>query len=75
MIDTKSIELWELLYHLPGGVAVCAAVKPFINFYIIVNYHLQDPFKIEKFYGPNALDEINQRALDLGLDRKFKETN
>lgn len=64
----SDIRLWELIFHIPGGLSVYAAWDPYTEFYIIVH----DLFKktaegIEEFYGPNAESNLTDRLKKYGI--------
>jgi hypothetical protein len=64
----KDINLWELIYHIPGGISVYAAWNPYTEFYIIVHDLFKTlPCGIEQFYGSNAEMQIVERLKKFGV--------
>lgn len=68
-LDLKDINLWEMIYHVPGGISVYAAWDPYIEFYILVHDLFKNvPAGIEKFYGIDAERKLVDKLQKLGVD-------
>ena len=64
----NDIKLWELIYHVPGGISVYAAWNPYTEFYIIVHDLFKSlPCGIEQFYGSNAETQVVERLKKFGI--------
>lgn len=65
-MDISDVKAWEEIYYQPGNVGIYAAWAPYSEFYIIV-YDLLPHTTIEKFYGANASEKVQKRAIQLGI--------
>lgn len=64
----SDIKLWELVYHIPGGISVYAAWNPYTEFYIIVHDLFKNtPGGIEEFYGKDAESKVVDRLKIYGI--------
>jgi hypothetical protein len=68
-VKFKDVECWEEIFYNQCDIGIYAAWSPFAEFYIIVNFlFLESEHGIEYFQGNSALEEVLNRAQELGID-------
>jgi hypothetical protein len=68
------IDIWEELHFEEGNLGVYAAWHPHTEFYIITyNLFMGMQKGIEKFFGPDAVDQVINRCKDLGVTLESKQ--
>ena len=78
-IQIEDIDIWEVLYEAGGGIGIYAAWAPYAEFYLITtgpdfknkprifNNFRYDHKQIETYYGPNAQQKVQARAIELKI--------
>lgn len=67
-LSYKDINLWEQIYHVPGGISVYAAWDPYTELYILVHDLFKTmPSGIEEYYGIDAERKLLEKLLRLGI--------
>jgi hypothetical protein len=68
-INIDDVEMWEEIYHIPGGLGIYAAWSPYCEFYIIVHYFFDKTLEfIEVEQGIDAWKRVLDRAKSFGID-------
>jgi hypothetical protein len=64
----EDVEIWEQIYYATSGIGLYAAYLPYAEFYMITGQWIVDnPGRIECFYGPGSMQAAYKRAIELGM--------
>ena len=67
-LSIEDIETWEEIYYQCGSLGIYAAWSPYTEFYILIHCFFSDKnYGIEIFKGPNAGQQVKERAEFFGI--------
>lgn len=67
-IRIEDVDIWEEIYYQSGGIGLYAAWCPYAEFYMITGQWVVDnPSRLETFYGPGAMKRAYEKAVKLGM--------
>jgi hypothetical protein len=65
----EDIETWEEIYYQCGSLGIYGAWSPYVELYVIVHcFYSKKDKGIEMYYGPNAGQQVKERAKLFGID-------
>jgi len=69
LMSIADVKLWEQIYYKTGEIGIYAAWDPYDEYYIIVhNLFINSKFGIEEFYGSESVNNVWNRAKELGIE-------
>jgi hypothetical protein len=73
-LEIKDVKIWEQLYHEKGIFGLFVSWNPYIEFYLLVFYTIENKDKkFKTFYGPDACYEVKKILENYKIDLELND--